>query len=214
MLLLVNNQRRDLSNAELRFANWVQASPQQPGVAVLNVEVPGRGRRFRQVDALVWTPQRCIATEIKGFRRRQDGVLVVPPNGPWLMDDGSVADMYGNDTTHNPVEQARAASLATKNWITEVTGEQHIIHGMALVMLLPRQQIPRLDCAHTPPMIDIVIEDYDVWRYYLHLDHAEPARWDSGQIARVLTSLGLGPLFQHNPNILADALGEPIRWSA
>ncbi|MET8871019.1 hypothetical protein [Nocardia sp. NPDC004604] len=62
--------------------------------------------------------------EVKGFRSRQDGMLVVPPNGPWRMDDGQVADIYGNDIDHNPINQVRANTLAAKNWIGEATGRR------------------------------------------------------------------------------------------
>jgi hypothetical protein len=121
----------------------------------------------RQIDALIWTPQRCIAVEVKGFHTRQDGVLVVAPHGPWRMDDGEIADIYGNDRSHNPINQIRANTLAAKNWIIGETGRGCFIHGPVLVMLLNGQNVPSLRAPSVPQMIDIVVEDFDVFRYYL-----------------------------------------------
>ncbi|MEU0504693.1 nuclease-related domain-containing protein [Nocardia sp. NPDC005998] len=166
----------------------------QPGVALLNVEVPDHSYS-RQLDALIWTPQRCIAVEVKGFRNRQDGVLVVPPNGPWRMDDGQIADIYGNDVDHNPMNQVRANTLAAKNWIGETIGHRLYIHGLVLVMLLPGQDMPALHAANPPNLTDIVVEDFDVFRYYLHLDANNPALWAADLVDEVITSLGLSGLY-------------------
>lgn len=206
MLLLINDGS-ELSPAEERLAEWVQWSPAQPGVALLNVEVPDRDYS-RQLDALIWTPQRCIAVEVKGFRTRQDGVLVVPPNGPWRMDDGRIADIYGNDVDHNPMNQVRSNTLAAKNWIGETTGRRFYIHGLVLVMLLPGQDVPALQAVNTPNLTDIVVEDFDVFRYYLHLDANDPTLWTADLVDDVIARLGLSGLYGDDRDQLAVALGE------
>ncbi|WP_198037074.1 nuclease-related domain-containing protein [Nocardia sp. BMG51109] len=206
MLLLINNPS-SLSPAEERLAEWITWSPAQPGVALLNIQVPDRGSS-RQLDALIWSPQRCVAVEVKGFRTRQDGALVVPPNGPWLMDDGRTADIYGNDDTHDPTSQVRDSTMAAKHWVEKATGLRSLIHGLVLVMLLPDQDVPSLDAPQRPPKTDIIIEDFDVFRYYFHrISHEEPA-WTSTRIARVVDSLGLAHLYGGHPDALAAALGE------
>jgi hypothetical protein len=210
VLLLINNEA-DLSLAELRLAEWVGWSPAQPGVALLNIEVPNRGYT-RQIDALIWTPQRCIAVEVKGFHTRQDGELVVAPNGPWRMADGAVADIYGNDRGHNPMNQVRANTLASKNWIIDETGRGCFVHGLVLVMLLPGQNVPSLRATSIPPMTDIIIEDFDVFRYYLHKPAAsEPVVWTSERVGDIIDALGLPDLYSSRRQ-LATALGETANY--
>lgn len=204
MLLLVD-EKAELSSAERRFADWIRWSPAQPGIALLDVAVPFRGRS-RQLDALIWTRQRCVAVEVKGFRSRQDGVLVVPPNGPWRMDDGRVADLYGNEGGHNPIEQARINSLATKDWVNGVTGREHVVHGLVLVMLHAGQDVPSLEAQAHPPMTDIIVEDFDVFRYYLHTLGTQKARWDAEQVDTLITGLGLAHLYDGRRDIIAAAL--------
>lgn len=207
MLLLVN-QDSELSPAEERFAEWVRWSPGQPGVVLLNVNVPHRGRS-RQLDALIFTRQRCIAVEIKGFRSLQHGTLVVPSNGPWLMDDGRVADIYGNYRDHNPVSQVRTNSMAMKNWTTSVTRRSCFVWGLVVVMLLPGQDVPSLQVDSHPEKIDILVEDFDVFRYYLHRLDVQKVQWDSGRVHTLLARLGVAHLYDGRRETIADALGEP-----
>ncbi|MEU6831241.1 nuclease-related domain-containing protein [Nocardia beijingensis] len=189
MLLLVNEDV-ELSPAEQRFAEWIQWSPAQPGVALLNVDVPDRGRT-RQLDAVIWTQQRCIVIEVKGFRTRQDGTLVVPPDGPWLMSDGQVADIYGNGYDHNPIKQVRTNTLAMKNWASRITHRGCFIYGLVLVMLLPGQDVPALDTYAHPEKTDIIIEDFDVFRYYLHRLNEHKVQWTADQVDTLIQRLGL-----------------------
>ncbi|MGV9823392.1 nuclease-related domain-containing protein [Nocardia xishanensis] len=207
MLLLVNEDA-ELSPAEQRFAEWVQWSPAQPGVVLLNVDVPHRGRT-RQIDALIWTRQRCIVVEVKGFRTRQDGTLIVPPNGPWLIDDGRVADIYGNGYDHNPIKQVRTNTLAMKNWATRVTHTSCFVYGLVLVMLLPGQDIPALDTQAHPEKTDIIVEDFDVFRYYLHRLENHKVVWTADRVDALITRLGLSHLYGNRRDVIAAALGEP-----
>lgn len=205
MLLLVN-QDSELSPAEERFAEWVRWSPAQPGVALLNVNVPHRGRN-RQLDALIFTRQRCIAVEIKGFRSLQRGTLVVPSNGPWLMDDGRVADIYGNYNGHNPVSQVRTNSMAMKNWTYSVTQRPCFVWGLVVVMLLPDQDVPALQVDSHPEKIDIVVEDFDVFRYYLHRLEKQKVQWDAERVHTLLTRLGVAHLYDGRRETIDAALG-------
>lgn len=212
MLLLVN-QDSELSPAEERFAEWVRWSPAQPGVALLNVNVPHRGRN-RQLDALIFTRQRCIAVEIKGFRSLQHGALVVPSNGPWLMDDGRVADIYGNYGGHNPVSQVRTNSMAMKNWTYSVTHRPCFVWGLVVVMLLPDQDVPALQVDSHPEKIDILVEDFDVFRYYLHRLEKHKVQWDAERVHTLLTRLGVAHLYDGRQDLIAAALGEPAYLSS
>ncbi|MBF6215865.1 NERD domain-containing protein [Nocardia puris] len=209
MLLLVN-QDTELSTAEQRFAEWVGWSPAQPGVALLNVDVPHRGRS-RQLDALIFTRQRCIAVEIKGFRSQQHGTLVVPPNGPWLMEDGQIADIYGNTYNHNPISQVRTNTLAMKNWASQVTHRGCFVYGLVVVMLLPGQHVPSLDVHAHPEKTDIVVEDFDVFRYYLHRLENQKVQWSADQVHAMLTRLGVAHLYGGRRDVIATALGESTR---
>lgn len=150
--------------------------------------------------------------EVKGFRTRQDGALVVPPNGPWQIDDGRIADIYGNDVDHNPINQARANTLAVKNAITGHTGNRCFVHGLILVMLLPDQHVPSLRAPQTPNSIDIIVEDFDVFRYHLHTVPAdEPTVWTGDRIADIIDSLGLRHLYTERRNLIAALEKTPLR---
>ncbi|WP_169811626.1 nuclease-related domain-containing protein [Nocardia shimofusensis] len=207
-MLLVVNRDSELSSAEARFAEWVRWSPAQPGVVVLNVNVPHRGRS-RQLDALIWTRQRCIAVEIKGFRSQQHGTVVVPPNGPWLMDDGRIADIYGNTYDHDPLSQVRTNALAMKNWATRATHRRCFVYGLVVVMLLPGQHVPSLEAHAHPEKTDIIIEDFDVFRYYLHRLENQKVQWNAEQVHTLLTRLGVAHLYGGRQDLIAAALGEP-----
>ncbi|WP_196812112.1 nuclease-related domain-containing protein [Nocardia sp. CNY236] len=196
-----------MSPTELRFADWIRWSPAQPGVALLNVDVPSRGRT-RQLDAVIWTRQRCIVIDLKGFRSPQNGTLVVPPNGPWHMDDGRVADIYGNDDHHNPMAQVQTNCLATKDWASQVIGRKRFVYGLVLVMLLPGQDVPFLDADAHPDMTDIIIEDFDVFRYYLHRLGTYRAQWTADEVDSLLTRLGVEHLYADR-TVIAEALEEP-----
>ncbi|MQY28365.1 nuclease-related domain-containing protein [Nocardia aurantia] len=209
MLLLIDNESA-LSTAEERFAEWIRWSPAQPGVVLMNVRIPDRGNGTRQLDALIWTPQRCIAVEVKGFHSRQDGVLVVPPNGPWHMADGRPAALHGNGDGHNPLDQVHTNTMTTKNWLEKTTGTRCAVHGLVLVLLLPDQDIPGLDAPRRPPMTDIIIEDFDVFRYYLDRVSDQPIEWTSDRIAPLLDALGLHHLHAADPTALAEAMGEHV----
>lgn len=212
-MLLLMDENAELSPAERRFAEWIRWSPAQPGVVLIDVAVPYRGRT-RQLDAVIWTPQRCIAVEVKGFRSRQNGALVMPVNGPWLMEDGSVADLYGNDDTHNPIKQVRENTLAVKNWAAAVTGRQRFIDGLVPVMLLPGQHVPRVDAQEQPGGIYMLIDDFDVFRYYLHGLGRKRIEWTADEVVALIAALGLAHRHGGRRDPIAAALGEGLENSA
>ncbi|GAB2558207.1 hypothetical protein [Nocardia heshunensis] len=109
--------------------------------------------------------------------------------------------------------QARTNALAVKNWIIGQTGRQCFVHSLAMVMLRPHQDVPSLRAPHTPNMIDIIVEDFDVFRYYLHRSAADPVVWTGEQVADVIDRLGLSHLYASR-TILAVALGETPRPEA
>ncbi|KZM75553.1 hypothetical protein [Nocardia terpenica] len=59
-------------------------------------------------------------------------------------------------------------------------------------------------------MINIIVEDFDVFRYYLHRTAADLVVWTGDQIADAIDSLGLSHLYPSHA-ALAAALGEPPR---
>lgn len=212
-MLLLMDENAELSPAEERFAEWIRWSPAQPGVVLIDVAVPDRGRT-RQVDAVIWTPQRCIAVEVKGFRSRQDGALVIPANGPWLMEDGSVTDLYGNDYSHNPTKQVRENTLAVKNWAAGVTGRSRYVDGLVPVMLQPGQNVPRVDAREQPVGIYMLIDDFDVFRYYLHSLGRKRIEWTADEVVTLIAALGLAHRHGGYRAPIAAALGEGLENSA
>ncbi|MEU4596776.1 nuclease-related domain-containing protein [Nocardia sp. NPDC023988] len=209
VVLLLVDPDSELSSAEERFADWVEWSPAQSGVVLLDVNVPYRGHS-RQLDALLFTRQRCIAVEVKGFRSVQHGTLIIPPNGPWVLDDGEVADIYGNDYDHDPVSQVRANSSAVKNWATSATRRPCFVWGLVVVMLLPGQDVPSLQVDAHPEKTDIIVEDFDVFRYYLHRLDDQKVQWDADRVHTLLTRLGVAHRYGGRREAIAAALGEPV----
>ncbi|ATL69874.1 hypothetical protein [Nocardia terpenica] len=57
-------------------------------------------------------------------------------------------------------------------------------------------------------MINIIVEEFDVFRYYLHRTAADLVVWTGDQIADVIDSLGLSHLYPSHA-ALAAALGAP-----
>ncbi|MGW5513292.1 hypothetical protein [Nocardia africana] len=66
-------------------------------------------------------------------------------------------------------------------------------------MLLPGQHVPSLEVAAHPEKTDIIVEDFDVFRYYLH-------RLREHQINR----LGLAHLYNYDRGVIAAAVDDPV----
>ncbi|MBO0852468.1 MAG: hypothetical protein J2P18_01710 [Nocardia sp.] len=214
-MLLLLDEGAALSPPQERFADWVGWSPAQPGVAVMNVDLPHRSGT-RHIDAIVWTRQRCIVVAPHSFRHRQDGALLVPATGPWRMDHpgGELAALHGNDPVTNPGTRLGADVRALRDWSARTTNRNRLVYGLILVMLLPNQKVPALHAPAPPAHLDVIVEDFDVFRFYLHRTGEQAEQWDADSVHTLITALDMAHLYGHRPQVIASALADPAQRTA
>ncbi|MGW5452830.1 hypothetical protein, partial [Nocardia sp. NPDC003979] len=61
-----------------------------------------------------------------------------------------------------------------------------------------------------PEKTDIIVEDFDVFRYYLHRLDDQKVQWDADRIHTLLTRLGIAHRYDDRRETIAAALGEPV----
>ncbi|MFC6087768.1 nuclease-related domain-containing protein [Saccharothrix lopnurensis] len=210
MLVRVQNEA-GLSGAERRLVEWLGSWVDRyalPGVAMVNCNVPGPNGAARQVDAVIWSPHGCVVVEVKGFTRRQDGVLRVPLNGEWTVD-GQPAALHTSGEA-NPVEQLRTNLYAVKNGLETAGVDPGFVSG--LVVVLPARGA-RLDLAGAvlPTGIEVVLADgQKTLRRYFHQLAKHRAFWAADDVAAAFTALDLGGFLPERAELLAHGIPDRI----
>lgn len=100
------------------------------GVAVIGYTV-SQGEQEREVDALIFTPVRAVALEVKApmMATPREGELVPYANAPWTIG-GAQAQFYGGP---NPIGQAKTAAQLFANFLRERMDETPYVQVAATV---------------------------------------------------------------------------------
>ena len=103
-------------NANSAERELIEALSDLDGVAFIGYKV-AQGEREREVDALVFTPVRAVAIEVKApkLATPREGELVPRSNGPWTIN-GEKAEFYGGN---NPSHQARLGAQVFASFLRE-----------------------------------------------------------------------------------------------
>jgi hypothetical protein len=135
-----------LSGAEAKvhdlLAGWAHGTPHAiGGLALLNVNIPDK-TTTRQVDGLLFLPTGLAVLEVKGFTAPQSGRLVIPPNGPWLVE-GEPAAIHALAGLPNPSEQVKAGVYAAKSVFAGIPGGgDGFIRGLVVLVATGTIELP------------------------------------------------------------------------
>ncbi|SFW11903.1 Nuclease-related domain-containing protein [Amycolatopsis australiensis] len=201
-----------LSGAEAKvhdlLAGWAHGTDYAiGGLALLNVNIPDK-RSTRQVDGLLFLPTGLAVLEVKGFTTPQTGTLVIPPNGPWLVD-GQPAAIHTLAGLPNPGEQVKAGVYAAKSAFAGIPGGKGFIRG--LVVLAPTGKLrlpPGKDLAG--PGVDVALATPTSLRKVLHRYRAQPLAWTVDDVLAACTALALTELAPGRADLLTEGFPEHL----
>ncbi|HLS78400.1 MAG TPA: hypothetical protein VK083_16585 [Nocardia sp.] len=176
----------ELSAAEREFVDCVRAVP-AAGLVLVDVLVDRGGRRL---GAVLFTPRGMSVAEIRGFRRRQSGILSVRPDRPWKIS-GKALDL---DAQSHPGEQLEHGVYAVRDTLQRALLDPGQICGV--VALLPRRGVVvRPSRTTLRPGFDVVVlnaTDTAGLRSYIKKFGGEPGEWDVDRVIGAVDALEMG----------------------
>ncbi|MEV6277480.1 nuclease-related domain-containing protein [Nocardia sp. NPDC051832] len=192
-----------LSAAEQEFVDCLRSYP-STGLAAVDVHVGVHGTR--QIDAVVITPRGLTVAEIRGFRKRQSGILNITAEGPWQVS-AAPADLDDSET--DPVDRLEQCVYAVRAKLERALQDPGDVCGV--VVLVPeRGAMVRPARTAIRPGLDVVIANVDdatELRIYLEGFSAAARSWTVDRVIHVAQALGL----DHPPSraeLLADGFDE------
>ncbi len=176
-----------LSGAEQEFVDCLRANP-STAFAAVDAQVGDNGTR--QIDAVVITPRGITVVEVRGFRRRQSGILGVSDDESWTISDNP-AD-FDDESAANPVERLEQAVYAVKSKLERALIDPG--HVCGVVALIPfRGVVVRPARTNLRSGIDVVVAnvpDATELRIYLDGFAAGPRSWSADRVISAATALG------------------------
>ncbi|RBO90607.1 nuclease-related domain-containing protein [Nocardia puris] len=188
-----------LSGAEQEFVDCLR-SFRSTGLLAVGVHAGDNGAR--RVDAVLFTPRGVAVAEVKGFRRRQSGILKLTDEGPWTISD-TAADFDDEDTA-DPVDRLERSVYAVRTQLERAL--QNPGHVAGLVALIPFRGVV-VRPAHTTvrPGLDVVVAnvpDATELRIYTERFASGPRSWSADRVLGAAAALGIEPLSREE--LIAD----------
>ncbi|GAB2646847.1 nuclease-related domain-containing protein [Nocardia goodfellowii] len=192
-----------LSAAEQEFVDCLRSYP-STGLAAVDVHVGMHGTR--QIDAVVITPRGITVAEIRGFRKRQSGILNLTGDGPWQV---SAAPAALDDSDTSPTDRLEQCVYAVRAKIERALQDPGDVCGV--VVLVPqRGAMVRPARTSIRPGIDVVIANVDdatELRIYLEGFSAGARSWTVDRVVQAAQVLGMDPK-PSRAELLADGFDE------
>ncbi|MEV0248022.1 nuclease-related domain-containing protein [Nocardia sp. NPDC050712] len=209
--MLVRVQNPAGTNAERALIDWLRTwkEPENPkGVATINCSL-FHNDRLQQFDAVVWTPTSCVAIEAEALVARQDGVLEIPLNGPWTINEEPVV-MEGRDR-RTPLEKSREHTFALQSWLAARGLGQRAVHGVALIVPLRGADLT-VEQAWSDPSFDVILGNDPVAleQYFEALAESEKHLWTANDVAVAFRAMGILPYLPAPQDLLAEGFLGPI----
>ncbi|WP_141808469.1 nuclease-related domain-containing protein [Nocardia bhagyanarayanae] len=177
-----------LSGAEQEFVDCLRSFP-TTGLAAIDAHVGDNGTR--QIDAVLITPRGITVAEVRGFRRRQSGILHVSADEPWTISD-TPADL-DDESNANPAERLEQSVYAVKSKLERALLDPgHVCGVVALVPL--RGVVVRPARTNLRSGIDVVVAnvpDSTELRIYIEGFAAGPRSWSADRVISAATALGV-----------------------
>ncbi|WP_062983476.1 nuclease-related domain-containing protein [Nocardia anaemiae] len=192
-----------LSGAEQEFVECLRLYP-TTAVALIGLEVGDHGSR--RVDAVILTPRGITVADIKGFRRRQSGILNIPGDGRWTIS-AEPADL-DEEISGNPVDQLEHSVHAVKTRLERALIDPGHICG-AVVLVPFRGVAVRPARTNLRPGLDVLVSnarDATELRIYLEGFSAGPRSWTADRVVAACDALGAEK--PSRAELLADGFDE------
>ncbi|MEV0058840.1 nuclease-related domain-containing protein [Nocardia sp. NPDC050718] len=188
----------ELTGAEREFVDCLRAYP-STGLALVDCRVGDR-----RLGAVVVTPRGITVIEVKGFRRRQSGLLAVSAAGEWTISDSPLdldADPSGGltDRLEHGIHAVRVA-------LEQALQDSRHVSG-AVVMVPYRGVVVRPARTALRPGLDVLVAntvDAHELRVYLEGFSAGPPAWTIDRVLTTCTALGVGTLTPPRAELAAD----------
>ncbi|WP_431957812.1 nuclease-related domain-containing protein [Nocardia lijiangensis] len=192
-----------LSGAEQEFVDCLRSFPTS-AFAAIDAHVGDNGTR--QIDAVLITQRGITVVEVRGFRRRQSGILSAHADEPWTISDAP-AD-FDDENTANPTERLEQAVYAVKSKLERALIDPgHVCGVVALIPL--RGVVVRPARTNLRSSIDVVVAnvpDATELRIYLEGFAAGPRSWSADRVISAATALGVTA--PSRAELLADGFDE------
>ncbi|MBF6216162.1 NERD domain-containing protein [Nocardia puris] len=163
-----------------------------PGVVVFNVAAHRKkGWDPVQIDAVLWTPQRCVAIEVKGLIEARGGALTATSNGAWKLDE-TPAPLYGLESHANAFQQVQAEALALTGALKWRLDRKEFVEGLVVVVPMAGHEVSvelseplrgtRLVIADDGAKLASAVAELSAGR----------RRWSASQVVAALRALNIG----------------------
>lgn len=177
-----------LSGAEQEFVDCLRSFP-TTGLAAIDAHVGDNGTR--QIDAVLITPRGITVAEVRGFRRRQSGILHVSTDEPWTISE-NLAEL-DDESNANPAERLEQSVYAVKSKLERALLDPgHVCGVVALVPL--RGVVVRPARTNLRSGIDVVVAnvpDSTELQIYIEGFAAGPRSWSADKVISAATALGV-----------------------
>ncbi|MEU4649020.1 NERD domain-containing protein [Nocardia fluminea] len=174
----------ELTGAERELVDCLRAYP-STGLALVDCRVGDR-----RLGAVIVTPRGITVLEVKGFRRRQSGLLTAAADGTWMISDSplDLAADASNGLTDRVEHGVHAVRVALERAL------QDSRHVCGAVVLVPyRGVVVRPARTALRPGLDVLVAnsvDAHELRVYLGGFSAGPREWTVERVLNTCTALG------------------------
>ncbi|GAD83601.1 nuclease-related domain-containing protein [Nocardia asteroides] len=188
----------ELTGAEREFVDCLRASP-GTGLALIDCRVGDR-----RLGAVIVTPRGITVVEVKGFRRRQSGLLAVSAAGAWTISD-SPLDL-DTESAAGFTDRLEHGVHAVRVALEQALQDGGQVCG-AVVLVPYRGVVVRPARTVLRPGLDVVVAntvDAHELRVYLDGFAAGPRAWTVDRVRTTCTALGLAELAPSRAELAED----------
>ncbi|MEV6359049.1 nuclease-related domain-containing protein [Nocardia asteroides] len=188
----------ELTGAEREFVDCLRAAP-GTGLALIDCRVGDR-----RLGAVIVTPRGIAVVEVKGFRRRQSGLLAVSAAGAWTISD-SPLDL-DTESAAGFTDRLEHGVHAVRVALEQALQDGGQVCG-AVVLVPYRGVVVRPARTVLRPGLDVVVAntvDAHELRVYLDGFAAGPRAWTVDRVRNTCTALGLAELAPSRAELAED----------
>ncbi|MEV6657014.1 NERD domain-containing protein [Nocardia fluminea] len=174
----------ELTGAERELVDCLRAYP-STGLALVDCQVGDR-----RLGAVIVTPRGITVLEVKGFRRRQSGLLTAAADGTWMISD-SPLDLEA-DASNGLTDRVEHGVHAVRVALERALQDSRHVSG-AVVLVPYRGVVVRPARTALRPGLDVLVAnsvDAHELRVYLEGFSAGPREWTVERVLNTCTALG------------------------
>lgn len=178
----------ELTGAERELVDCLRAYP-STGLALVDCRVGDR-----RLGAVIVTPRGITVLEVKGFRRRQSGLLTATADGTWMISD-SPLDLEA-DSSNGLTDRVEHGVHAVRVALEQALQDSKHVCG-AVVLVPYRGVVVRPARTALRPGLDVLVAntvDAHELRVYLEGFSAGPREWTIERVLNTCTALGMADI--------------------